>query len=53
MTKDMVFTQSMWAMELRAPDGVERSIPENLDMIAEAGFDGISGNCIDLVKAAI
>ncbi|WP_322885390.1 sugar phosphate isomerase/epimerase [Sinorhizobium medicae] len=52
MTKDMVFTQSMWAMELRAPDGVERSVPENLDMIAEAGFDGISGNCIDLVKAA-
>lgn len=51
MTKEMIFTQSMWAMELRHPDRAERSIPENLDMIAEAGFDGISGLFLDAAQA--
>ena len=34
--------QSMWAMERRHPDNVERSVEENANLIADAGFDGIS-----------
>jgi hypothetical protein len=34
--------QSMWAMERRQPDGIERTLEENLAMILRAGFDGIS-----------
>ena len=37
--------QSLWGMELRAPDTPERSVEENFRMAAEAGFDGM---CIDL-----
>jgi hypothetical protein len=47
----MIFTQSMWAMERRDPDGVERGVEDNLDMIAAADFDGISGLCIDIATA--
>ena len=41
MQKLEVF-QSLWAMELRRPDGVERSIEESFEMVAEAGFDGMA-----------
>ena len=34
--------QSLWAMERRQPDGIERTLEENLAMIHGAGFDGIS-----------
>jgi hypothetical protein len=34
--------QSMWAMERRQPDGIERTLEENLQMIYAAGFDGVS-----------
>jgi hypothetical protein len=34
--------QSMWAMERRHTDGYERSLEENIAMIAQAGFDGVS-----------
>jgi hypothetical protein len=34
--------QSLWAMERRAPDGTEWSLPEKFKMIAEAGYDGLS-----------
>ena len=37
--------QSLWAMERRVPNRVERSNEESFDMIAEAGFDGV---CLDL-----
>ncbi len=36
--------QSLWAMERRHTDGHERSLAENIAMIAEAGFDGISAH---------
>ena len=36
--------QSLWGMELRAPDRPERSMDENFRMVADAGFDGM---CID------
>jgi hypothetical protein len=40
MQKLEVF-QSLWAMELRRPDGVERSIEESFEMVAAAGFAGV------------
>jgi hypothetical protein len=33
--------QSLWAMTRRPPDGVEMPLPEQLDMILAAGFDGV------------
>jgi hypothetical protein len=38
--------QSMWAMELRRPDGKERSVEECFETVAAAGFAGMG---IDLV----
>jgi hypothetical protein len=34
--------QSLWAMELRQPGIAERSMTENFQMIADAGYDGVS-----------
>jgi hypothetical protein len=34
--------QSLWAMELRRPDGKERSREECFEMIAAAGYDGVA-----------
>lgn len=51
MSKRIIFTQSIWAMERRDPDGAERSAEENLDMIPAAGFDGISGPCAEAAAA--
>ena len=34
--------QSTWAMERRHPDGYERTLDENLEMILGAGYDGVS-----------
>ncbi|HLJ72437.1 MAG TPA: sugar phosphate isomerase/epimerase [Roseiarcus sp.] len=36
--------QSLWAMERRHTDGLERSLEENVAMIAEAGFAGVSAD---------
>lgn len=49
MQKLLVF-QALWAMERRHTDGFERSLEENVRMIAEAGFDGISGDWRDRNK---
>lgn len=49
MQKLLVF-QALWAMERRHTDGFERSLEENVKMIAEAGFDGISGDWRDRDK---
>lgn len=40
--------QSLWAMELRRPDGKERALEESFEMVAAAGFDGMA---IDLGAA--
>jgi hypothetical protein len=34
--------QSLWAMELRRPDGKERSVEQSFEMVAAAGFDGMA-----------
>ena len=39
MQKLLVY-QSLWAMERRRPDGLEWALPEKLEMIRDAGFDG-------------
>lgn len=50
MTQKLEVYQSRWAMELRRPDGVERSDEEAFEMVAEAGFDGM---CLDLGASEI
>jgi hypothetical protein len=45
MSQQFAVLQSMWAMERHHIDGFERSIEENIAMIVEAGFDGISVLC--------
>lgn len=39
--------QSFWAMERRHADGLERSLEENVAMIADAGFDGVATEWTD------
>ncbi len=34
--------QSLWAMELRRPDGIERSVEESFEMVAAAGYHGLA-----------
>ncbi len=43
MQKLHVF-QSLWAMERRHTDGFERNLDENIALIVEAGFDGVSAH---------
>ncbi|SAK46234.1 Xylose isomerase-like TIM barrel [Caballeronia calidae] len=42
MSQRLLIFQSLWAMERRHTDGRERTLEENVRMIAEAGFDGVS-----------
>nr|WP_276553635.1 sugar phosphate isomerase/epimerase [Shinella kummerowiae] len=49
----LLFFQSLWAMERRHTDGYERSLAENIAMIADADFDGVSAhytNRADVVR---
>ena len=50
MAQQLQFFQSLWAMERRHTDGVERSLEENVRMIADAGYDGISTHFPDRAK---
>lgn len=43
----LIVLQSTWAMERRHTDGFERSLEENAEMIVEAGFGGVSDDCVD------
>jgi hypothetical protein len=38
----LLILQSLWAMERRHSDGLERTLEENVAMILNAGFDGVS-----------
>src|SRR6266852_4734417 len=51
MPKLEVF-QSLWAMELRRPDGRERSVEESFEMVAQAGYHGMSVDLASLDVAA-
>jgi len=42
MTQRLAVYQSLWAMERRHTDGFERTLEENVAMIAQAGFEGVS-----------
>ncbi len=44
MTQRLEIYQSLWAMERRHTDGHERSLEDNLAMIAQAGFNGVSAS---------
>ena len=48
--QELKIFQSLWAMELRSPDTIERTAEQNFRMVAEAGYDGI---CIDPSVAEI
>ena len=50
MAQQLEVFQSLWAMERRAPDGKEWSLPEKFRMIAEGGYDGLS---IDMAASDI
>ena len=50
MQKLLVY-QSLWAMERRRPDGLEWSLPQKLEMIRNAGFDGCGVRFFDLEYA--
>jgi hypothetical protein len=44
MTQRLAVFQSLWAMERRHTDGFERSLEENVAMIAQADFEGVSAS---------
>ena len=44
MKRRLLVFQSLWAMERRHTDGNERTLEENVRMIADAGFDGVSAH---------
>ncbi len=47
MTQKLLVLQSMWGMERRHTDGIERSVEENVEMIVGAGYDGLSMSVTD------
>ena len=51
-TQQLLVFQSLWAMERRHSDGFERSLEENVGMIAEAGFEGVSAHWTDRAAVA-
>jgi hypothetical protein len=51
LTQTLLVFQSLWGMERRHTDGMERSIEQNVQMILEAGFDGVSMTLSDAAAA--
>jgi hypothetical protein len=51
-SQQLLVFQSLWAMERRHSDGFERPLEENIRMIAEAGFDGVSAHWTDRAAVA-
>lgn len=49
---DLIVLQSMWAMERRHTDGIERSLQKNVRMIVDAGFGGVSAHCTNRADVA-
>ncbi|WP_175882588.1 sugar phosphate isomerase/epimerase [Burkholderia sp. BCC0044] len=47
MPNKLLVFQSMWAMERRHSDGYERSVEENLQQLAAAGFAGFTDHYYD------
>lgn len=45
--QSLIVVQSLWAMERRHTDGFERSLAENIAMIADVGFHGVSTHYSD------
>jgi hypothetical protein len=43
MQRLLIF-QSLWSMERRHTDGFERTLEQNVELIGEAGFDGVSAH---------
>ena len=46
----LLFLQSMWAMERRHTDGIEPSLDHNIEMILDAGFDGVSTSLTNVTE---
>ena len=42
---ELIVLQSLWAMERRHTDGFERSLEENVTMILQGGYGGVSAHC--------
>jgi sugar phosphate isomerase/epimerase len=42
--KKLIVFQSLWGMERRHTDGFERSLEQNVEMIVDAGFDGLASD---------
>src|SRR5450755_1664199 len=51
VTQKLFFLQSLWAMERRHTDGMERTLEQNIEMILGAGFDGVSMSFTDAAAA--
>ncbi len=47
----LIVLQSLWAMERRQTDGFERTLDENVAMIIEAGYDGVSTDWRDRARS--
>jgi hypothetical protein len=51
LTQKLAVLQSLWGMERRHTDGMERSLEQNVEMILMAGFDGVSMTVSDAAAA--